>query len=134
MFKRGQTYWSALFFVLLAVSAGSAVAELSSGARRGATLALAAGLALWYWHEVVRQRERCPAPHAAAQFGDRDAGRHGQQHEEQRVPIRLPALEHSVSSLGSPKSMRGLARAASSRRTPPASSERPHRNRPPGRG
>ena len=54
MFKRGQTYWSALFFVLLAVSAGIAVAELGSGARRGATLALAVGLALWYWHEVVR--------------------------------------------------------------------------------
>ena len=54
MFKRWQTYWSVLFFVLLAVSAGIAVAELGSGARRGATLALAAGLALWYWHEVVR--------------------------------------------------------------------------------
>jgi signal transduction histidine kinase len=54
VFKRWQTYWNALFFVLLAVSAGIAVAELGSGAGRGATLALAAGLALWYWHEVVR--------------------------------------------------------------------------------
>jgi hypothetical protein len=54
VFKRWQAYWSALFFVLLAVSAGIAVAELGSGVRRGATLALAAGLALWYWHEVVR--------------------------------------------------------------------------------
>ena len=54
MFTRWQTYWSALFFVLLAVSAGIAAAELGSGARRGATLALAAGLAAWYWHEVVR--------------------------------------------------------------------------------
>jgi signal transduction histidine kinase len=54
VFKRWQAYWSALFFVLLAVSAGVAVAELGSGVRRGATLALAAGLALWYWHEVIR--------------------------------------------------------------------------------
>src|SRR6516162_11014163 len=54
VFTRWQTYWSALFFVLLAVSAGIAAAELGSGARRGATLALAAGLAAWYWHEVVR--------------------------------------------------------------------------------
>ena len=54
MLKRWQRYWSALFFVLLAVSAGIAVAEQGSDVRRGATLALAAGLALWYWHEVVR--------------------------------------------------------------------------------
>ncbi len=54
MLKRWQTYWSLLFFVLLAASAGVAVAGLDSGVRRGAVLALAAGLALWYWHEVVR--------------------------------------------------------------------------------
>ena len=48
------------------------------------------------------EHERCPAPHAAAQSGDRDPGRHGQQHEEQRAPIRLPALEHGASSLSSP--------------------------------
>jgi len=54
VFKRWQTYWSALFFVLLAVSAGIAVAGLGSDVRRGATLALVAGLALWYGHEVVR--------------------------------------------------------------------------------
>ena len=54
MLNRWQRYWSALFFVLLAVSAGVAVAGLDSGARRGAVLGLAAGLALWYWHEVIR--------------------------------------------------------------------------------
>ena len=54
MFTRWQTYWTALFFVLLAVSAGIAVAGLGGGARRGAMLALAAGLGVWYWHEVVR--------------------------------------------------------------------------------
>src|SRR5262249_49576633 len=54
MLGRWQRYWSALFFVLLAVSAGVAVAGLSSGLQRGETLALAAGLAVWYWHEVVR--------------------------------------------------------------------------------
>jgi signal transduction histidine kinase len=52
--NRWQRYWSALFFVPLAVSTGIAVADLTSDAKRGATLALAAGLALWYWHEVVR--------------------------------------------------------------------------------
>jgi signal transduction histidine kinase len=52
--NRWQTYWSALFFVLLGASAGVAVAGLGSGVRRGATLVLAAGLAAWYWHEVVR--------------------------------------------------------------------------------
>jgi signal transduction histidine kinase len=52
--NRWQRYWSALFFVLLAVSAGVAVAGLDSGARRGAVLGLAGGLALWYWHEVIR--------------------------------------------------------------------------------
>ena len=54
MLTRWQRYWSALFFVLLALSAGVAVADLDSGARRGAVLALVAGLALWYWHEVIR--------------------------------------------------------------------------------
>jgi len=54
MLDRWQRYWSALFFVLLAASTGVAVADLDSGVRRGAVLAVAAGLALWYWHEVVR--------------------------------------------------------------------------------
>jgi hypothetical protein len=54
MLGRWQRYWSALFFVLLAVSAGVAAAGLGSGARRGAVLVLVAGLAVWYWHEVVR--------------------------------------------------------------------------------
>src|SRR6516162_2707702 len=54
VFNRWQTYWTALFFVLLAVSAGIAVAGLDGGVQRGVTLALAAGLGLWYWHEVVR--------------------------------------------------------------------------------
>lgn len=54
MLKRWQTYWNTLFLVLLAVSTGVAVADLNSGPRRGAALALAAGLAAWYWHEVVR--------------------------------------------------------------------------------
>ncbi len=31
-----------------------AAAGPGSGVRRGVTLALAAGLAAWYWHEVVR--------------------------------------------------------------------------------
>lgn len=54
MLNRWQAYWSLLFFVLLAVSAGVAVAGLASDVRRGAALALAAGLGLWYWHEVIR--------------------------------------------------------------------------------
>ncbi len=54
MLNRWQTYWSALFFVLLVASTGVAVADLDSGARLGAVLVLAAGLALWYWHEVIR--------------------------------------------------------------------------------
>jgi signal transduction histidine kinase len=52
--NRWQRYWSALFFVLLAVSAGVAVAGLASGPRRGAVLVLSGCLALWYWHEVIR--------------------------------------------------------------------------------
>ena len=54
MLERWQRYWSGLFFVLLAVSAGVAVAGLGSGVWRAATLGLAAGLALWYWQEVIR--------------------------------------------------------------------------------
>jgi len=54
MLNRWQAYWSGLFFVLLAASASVATAGLASGARRGVVLALAAGLAVWYWHEVVR--------------------------------------------------------------------------------
>ena len=54
MLERWQRYWSWLFFVLLAVSTSAAVAGLDSGARRAATLVLAASLGLWYWHEVVR--------------------------------------------------------------------------------
>ncbi len=52
--ERWQRYWEWLFYVLLAVSTGGAVAGLDSGARRAAVLLLAAGLALWYWHEVIR--------------------------------------------------------------------------------
>jgi signal transduction histidine kinase len=52
--NRWQTYWSLLFFVLLAASTGVAVADLASDAGRAATLGLAAALALWYWHEVMR--------------------------------------------------------------------------------
>jgi len=52
--ERWQRYWSWLFFVLLAISTGVAVAGIDSHARRAATLALAAALGLWYWHEVVR--------------------------------------------------------------------------------
>jgi signal transduction histidine kinase len=52
--ERWQTYWNWLFFVLLAVSAGVAAAGPGGGARRAAPLVLAAGLGLWYWHEVVR--------------------------------------------------------------------------------
>jgi signal transduction histidine kinase len=54
MLGRWQRYWSALFFVLLAASAGLAAAGPGSGVRRGVALALAAGLAAWYWHEVIR--------------------------------------------------------------------------------
>ena len=54
MLEDWQRYWNWLFIVLLAVSTGVAVADLDSDARRASTLMLAAGLGLWYWHEVVR--------------------------------------------------------------------------------
>ncbi len=54
MLNRWQAYWNALFFGLMAVSAGVAAAEPGSELRRATALVLAVGLALWYWHEVIR--------------------------------------------------------------------------------
>jgi signal transduction histidine kinase len=55
LLERLQMYWSWLFYGLLLVSTGVAVAEAESDDRRVAIVVLAAGLAVWYWHAVVRE-------------------------------------------------------------------------------
>lgn len=54
MLERWQTLWSWLFYVLLAGSTGFAVVEVDNLERRAAMVALAAGLAIWYWRAVIR--------------------------------------------------------------------------------
>lgn len=54
MLKRWQRQWHWLFYVLLAGSTGFAAVELGSLERRAAIVALAAGLAIWYWRVVIR--------------------------------------------------------------------------------
>jgi signal transduction histidine kinase len=54
LLERWQTYWSWLFYGLLLVATGVAVADVDSGDRRLAIVVFAAGLAVWYWHAVVR--------------------------------------------------------------------------------
>jgi len=56
LLERWQTYWSWLFYGLLVVATGIAVVDVESDDRRVAIVVLAAGLALWYWHAVVRSR------------------------------------------------------------------------------
>lgn len=58
MLERWQTYWKWLFYGLLVVSTSLAVADVGSIQRRAAIVALAAGLAGWYWWAVVRGRLR----------------------------------------------------------------------------
>lgn len=55
LLERLEMYWSWLFYGLLLVSTGVAVAEAESDDRRVAIVVLAAGLAVWYWHAVVRE-------------------------------------------------------------------------------
>ena len=54
LLDRWQTYWSWLFYGTLLVAAGVAVADVESNDRRAAIVVLAASLAAWYWHAVVR--------------------------------------------------------------------------------
>jgi signal transduction histidine kinase len=54
LLERWQTYWSSLFYGLLLVAMGVAVADVESNDRRVAIVVLAASLAAWYWHAVVR--------------------------------------------------------------------------------
>jgi signal transduction histidine kinase len=54
LLERWQTYWSWLFYGLLLVATGVAVADVESNDRRVAIVVLAAGLAIWYFHAVVR--------------------------------------------------------------------------------
>lgn len=56
MLARWQNQWSWLFYVLLAGSTGFAAADVGSLERRAAIVALAAGLAVWYWRAVIRGR------------------------------------------------------------------------------
>jgi signal transduction histidine kinase len=56
LLERWQTYWSWLFYGLLVGATAIAVAEVDGDDRRVAIVVLAAGLALWYWHAVVRSR------------------------------------------------------------------------------
>jgi signal transduction histidine kinase len=60
LLERWQTYWTWLFYGLLIVATGLAVADVDADDRRVAIVALAAGLALWYWHAVVRSRGVAP--------------------------------------------------------------------------
>jgi signal transduction histidine kinase len=55
LLERWQTYWSWLFYGLLLVATGVAVADVGSNDRRVAVVALAAGLSVWYWQAVVRK-------------------------------------------------------------------------------
>jgi signal transduction histidine kinase len=54
LLERWQTYWSWLFYGLLLLATGVAVADVESDDRRVAIVVLAAGLAVWYWQAVVR--------------------------------------------------------------------------------
>jgi signal transduction histidine kinase len=54
LLERWQTYWSWLFYGLLVVATGVAVADVESDDRRVAIVVLAASLAAWYWRAVVR--------------------------------------------------------------------------------
>src|SRR5918996_5055104 len=58
--ERWQTYWSRLFYGLLVVATALAVGDVDADDRRVAIVVLAAGLALWYWHAVVRSRGVAP--------------------------------------------------------------------------
>jgi alkylmercury lyase len=53
LLERWQTYWSWLFYGLLVVSTGVAVAEVDGDRRRVAVVVLAAGLAVWYRQAVA---------------------------------------------------------------------------------
>ena len=54
LLERWLTYWNWLFYGLLAVSTGVAAADAGGAGERVAIVALAAGLAVWYWRVVVR--------------------------------------------------------------------------------
>src|SRR5919106_6377093 len=54
LLDRWQRYWSRLFYGLLVVSTGIAVADVESDGRRLAIVSLAAALALWYRHALAR--------------------------------------------------------------------------------
>jgi signal transduction histidine kinase len=54
LLERWQRNWSWLFYGLLIVAGGVAVADVDSGWQRVAVVVLAAGLAAWYWQAVVR--------------------------------------------------------------------------------
>lgn len=53
MLERWQTQWNWLFYVLLAGSTSFAAVDVEGPERRAALVALAAGLAVWYWRAVV---------------------------------------------------------------------------------
>jgi signal transduction histidine kinase len=54
LLERWQRYWSWLFYGLLLVATGLAVADVDSDGRRFAIVVLATGLALWYRRGVAR--------------------------------------------------------------------------------
>ena len=54
LLERWQTYWSWLFYGLLLIATGVAVADVGSDDRRVAIVVIAASLGAWYWHAVVR--------------------------------------------------------------------------------
>jgi signal transduction histidine kinase len=49
LLERWQRYWSWLFYGLLLVATGVAVADVNSDRRRGAIIVLAVALGVWYW-------------------------------------------------------------------------------------
>jgi signal transduction histidine kinase len=54
LLERWQRYWSWLFYGLLVVATGVAVADVDSDRRRAAIVVLAAALGVWYWQAVAR--------------------------------------------------------------------------------
>jgi signal transduction histidine kinase len=69
LLERWHKYWSWLFYGLLLVATGVAVADADTDWQRVAVLVLAAGLAAWYWQAVVRHGRIAVGTSAAALIG-----------------------------------------------------------------
>jgi signal transduction histidine kinase len=69
LLERWQRYWSWLFYGLLLVATGVALADVDSAWQRVAVVVLAAGLATWYWQAVVRHGRLAVGAGSAALIG-----------------------------------------------------------------